>query len=365
MAANSIADPTAETVRTLPFADAVIEAIGEAMERDPKVLAMGVSVDDPLPTRGSNGLVERFGKSRVLGTPLSEDGMTGVAIGMAMAGFRPVQIHGRLDFTMLAMNQLVNVAAKVRGMYAGQAGGVPITVRATIGRSWGQGAQHSQGLQSLFAHVPGLRVVMPSTPADAKGALSWALSGSRDPVIFIDHRMLHKVTGPVRDSFTAGAANCAPADGWRKPVDGGDITIVALSYMVVEARRAVDILQKLGIAASLFDPLWIRPLPCLPAVAEDVRHSSRLLVVDCGWKSYGIGAELIAGVAERGVTLSKVSRLGFAETVCPTAKSLEELYYPNADTIAAKAYEMVTGESMPARDSNGTAPEISTFRGPF
>lgn len=349
--------------RTISFADAVLEAISEAMESNPAVIAMGVSVDDPAGTRGSTGLVEKFGKGRVIATPLSEDGMTGVAIGAAMGGMRPVQIHGRLDFTMLSMNQLVNVAAKIRGMYAGKVGGVPIVVRATIGRSWGQGAQHSQGLQSLFAHIPGLRVVMPSTPADAKGAMAWALRESQDPVIFIDHRMLHKMTGPVSPTVSPAGYGCGPGN-WRTPRFGKDLTIVAISYMMVEALRAAEILRRFGIGCSVFDPLWIRPLPCLSAVASDVSHTKRLLVVDCGWSTYGVGAEIVAGVAER-TPLEKVARMGFADTVCPTAKSLEELYYPNAETIVAKAFEMVTGAKMPEREKNGTAPEVDEFRGPF
>ena len=360
-----MADPTATTARVLSFADAVIEAISEAMERDPSVITMGVSVDDPLGTRGSTGLVEKFGKARVFGTPLSEDGMAGVAIGAAMAGMRPLQVHGRLDFALLSMNSLVNVGAKVRGMYGGAVGGVPITVRATIGRSWGQGAQHSQGLHSIFAHIPGLRVVMPSTPEDAKGAMLWALRESKDPVIFIDHRMLHKTTGLVP---AIPVAACDPENGWRRNTLGDDLTIVALSYMVVEARRAVDHLWTLGIACSLFDPMWIRPLPVMPAVREHVKKSGRLLVVDCGWPTYGFSAEVVAQVVEAsGGRLRMATRIGFAETVCPTAHNLEALYYPTAETIAAKAYEMVTGEPMPkvpGFEAAG-APEVAGFRGPF
>lgn len=345
--------------RSITYGSAIIEGIAEAMDADASVVVLGDSVADPKGTRGSTGLVERFGPSRVVGTPLSEDGITGAAIGMALAGLRPLQVHIRVDFAMLAMNQLVNIAAKVRGMYGGALGGVPLTVRLSIGRSWGQGAQHSQGLQSFFAHVPGLRVVMPSTPADAKGAMLWALRESKDPVVFIDHRMLHKLTGEITET------GCSPRY-WRQPVGHGeknDLTIVALSYMVVEAKRAVEILQKLGISASLFDPLWIRPLPCLGAVAADVARTKRLLVVDCGWPTFGVSAEIVAGVAER-VPLEKVARLGFAETVCPTAKSLEELYYPNAETIAAKAYEMVTGKKLDL-GASVRAPEVDEFRGPF
>lgn len=353
-------DSTAETVRSITFSDAVIEGISQAMELDPSVLAMGVSVDDPMGSRGANGLVEKFGKGRVVGMPLSEDASTGIAIGLALGGERPVQIHGRLDFMMLSMNQLVNVAAKIRGMYAGKIGGVPMVARATIGRSWGQGAQHSQGLGSLFAHIPGLRVVMPSTPADAKASMAWALTKSQDPVVFIDHRMLHKTVGLVPLEL----APRGPESGGRLRGTGSDITIVALSWMAIEAERAVRHLRTLGVSASLIDPLWLRPLLCMDDVAEDAARTRRLLVVDCGWTTYGFSAEVIAGVTERGIALRSARRMGFAETVCPTAKSLEALYYPTAETIAAEAYLTVTGKNMPKWETTRAA-EVTEFRGPF
>lgn len=347
-------------MKTISFSDAVLEAIAEAMEADPSVVMLGDSVADPVPTRGSTGLVERFGPERVIRTPVSEDSMTGAAIGMALAGMRPLQVHIRCDFAMLAMNQLVNIAAKVRGMYGNAVGGVPLTVRLTVGRSWGQGAQHSQGLQSLFAHIPGLRVVMPSTPGVAKGAMAWCLKHSQDPVIFIDHRMLWKIeetvpTGPLPD--------CAPGF-WRKTRDGSDLTIVAISHANVEVERACRHLQALGIDATVFDPVWIRPLRLVPELIESVKRTrGRLLVVDCGWPSFGVSAEIVAAVAESGA-VRQAARMGFAETTCPTSHALEALYYPNAATIAAKAFEMVTGKVMPAWEPE-SAPEVAAFRGPF
>lgn len=352
------------TDREITYGDAILEAITEAMEADPSILVLGDSVADPVGTRGSTGLVERFGPDRVIGTPLSEGGVTGAAIGMALAGRRPLQVHIRADFSMLAMDPLVNLAAKLRSMYGGVLGGCPLTVRLSVGRSWGQGAQHSQALQSFFAHVPGLRVVMPSTPSDAKGAMLWALRESKDPVIYIDHRMLAKTAGQVSVLYS-NAIGCSPVDGWRLHSTGTDLTIVAYSHMALEARRAVDLLEKEhGIRCELFDPLWLRPLPCLPAVAESVATTGRLLVVDCGWTTCGIGAEIVAGVAERVPIANPVGRMGFADTPCPTSHALEAIYYPTAATIAAKAHEMVTGKKLPAQP-NGAGPEVATFKGPF
>src|SRR5215472_5531137 len=161
--------------RTLSYVDAIREATDQGMERDEAVLVFGLDVDDPKAIQGTTrGLLEKYGSGRVFGTPLSEDAMTGAAVGMALAGLRPIHVHIRMDFLMLAMNQLVNVAAKSRYMYGGQVA-VPLVVRSVIGRSWGQGAQHSQGLHALFAHIPGLKVVAPTTPYDAKGCLIQAV----------------------------------------------------------------------------------------------------------------------------------------------------------------------------------------------
>src|SRR3954463_2279616 len=182
--------------RALSYVEAVREATDQEMARDGSVVVFGLDVDDPKAIQGTTrGLVEKYGAERVFGTPLSEDAMTGTAVGMALAGLRPIHVHIRMDFLMLAMNQLVNVAAKSRYMYGAQVS-VPLVVRAMIGKSWGQGAQHSQGLHSFFMHVPGLKVVAPATPHDAKGCLLSAIRDD-DPVLFVEHRMSHFQTGPV------------------------------------------------------------------------------------------------------------------------------------------------------------------------
>src|SRR5438270_1240007 len=185
-----------DSERLLSYVDAVREATDQEMARDDAVVVFGLDVDDPKAIQGTmRGLAEKYGPERVFGTPLSEDAMTGIAIGLALAGLRPIHVHIRMDFLMLAMNQLVNVAAKARYMYGGQVH-LPHVVRAMIGKSWGQGAQHSQGLHSFFMHVPGLKVVAPATPFDAKGCLAAAIRDD-DPVLFVEHRLLHSQTGPV------------------------------------------------------------------------------------------------------------------------------------------------------------------------
>src|SRR5437868_13616135 len=192
------------TDRTLSFVDAVREAADLEMARDPSVIVFGLDVDDPKAIQGTTrGLQEKYGPGRVFGTPLSEDAMTGAAIGMALAGLRPIHVHIRMDFLMLAMNQLVNVAAKSRYMFGGRVS-LPLVVRTMIGKSWGQGAQHSQGLYSFFMHVPGLKVAAPATPFDAKGCLVAAIRDN-DPVMYVEHRILHFQKGPVPEPLYAVA----------------------------------------------------------------------------------------------------------------------------------------------------------------
>src|SRR4051812_25663035 len=226
-AAKTAPRGVATSARTRTFVEAIREATELEMARDENVVCYGLDVDDPKAIQGTlTGLPQKFGPERVFGTPLSEDAMTGAAIGMALAGLRPIHVHIRNDFLMLAMNQLVNVAAKSHYMYGG-AVHVPLVVRSMIGKSWGQGAQHSQGLYSFFMHVPGLKVVAPTTPHDAKGCL---LAAVRDdnPVLYLEHRLLHFQQGPVPE----GQYTVEPGKA-RVTAAGDDVTLVGISYMQV------------------------------------------------------------------------------------------------------------------------------------
>lgn len=322
--------------RILSYVDAVREATDQEMSRDPSVIVFGLDVDDPKAVQGTTkGLLEKHGPARVFGTPLSEDAMTGAAIGMALAGLRPIHVHIRMDFLMLAMNQLVNVAAKCHSMYGGKVH-VPMVVRSMIGKSWGQGAQHSQGLHSFFMHVPGLKVVAPTTPHDAKGCLLAAIRDD-NPVMYVEHRLLHFQNGPVPEN----AYVVSPGKS-RVTATGSDVTIVGISYMQIECLRARSYLEDIGISAEVIDPIWLSPLDC-ETICRSVEKTGRLLVVDNGWVCCGAGTEIMAQVMERlqGIRDIRVKRLGFAPVTCPTAPALEELYYPNARTIATAARNLV------------------------
>jgi pyruvate/2-oxoglutarate/acetoin dehydrogenase E1 component len=340
--------------------EAVREASDQEMARDPAVLVFGLDVDDPKAIQGTTrGLLEKYGPERVFGTPLSEDAMTGAAIGMALAGLRPIHIHIRMDFLMLAMNQLVNVAAKSRYMYGGRVA-LPLVVRAMIGKSWGQGAQHSQGLHSFFMHVPGLKVVAPATPYDAKGCLSAAVRED-NPVLYVEHRLLHFQKGPVP------AANYLVAPGKaRVTVPGEDITLVGISYMQVECLRARRYLEEVGIRAEVIDPIWLSPLD-IDTIGASVERTGRLLVVDTGWLCCGASAEIVACVAERlqGTRDLALKRLGFAPVTCPTTPALETLFYPNDRTIAAAARDLVEGTATGWLPEERADLQSIEFKGPF
>lgn len=347
-------------VRTLSYVEAVREAADQEMARDSSVIVFGLDVDDPKAIQGTTrALVEKYGPERVFGTPLSEDAMTGAAVGMALAGLRPIHVHIRMDFLMLAMNQLVNVAAKSRYMYGGEVH-LPMVVRAMIGKSWGQGAQHSQGLHSFFMHVPGLKVVAPSTPHDAKGCLIAAVRDD-DPVVYVEHRLLHFTNGPVPEQ----PYEVRPGKA-RVTAKGDDVTIVGISWMQMEALKARHYLADVGIKAEVIDPIWLSPLD-IDTIRESVERTGRLLVVDTAWTNCGAGAEIVARVAEelQGVRDLRLKRMGFAPVTCPTTPVLEELFYPDARTIAAAARDLVEERQI------GWLPEPRAdlkqieFKGPF
>lgn len=346
-------------MRKLSYAEAIREACDQEMDRDTSVIVFGLDVDDPKAILGTTkGLLEKYGPQRVFGTPLSEDAMTGAAIGMALAGLRPIHVHIRMDFMMLAMNQLINVAAKSSYMYGGHVH-LPFVVRAIIGKSWGQGAQHSQGLYSLFMNVPGLKIVAPTTPYDAKGCLIQAIRDN-NPVIFVEQRLLHYQKGFVpKKTYTVlpGKAKIA--------VKGDDITLVGISYMQIECLRAQQYLQDVGIHAEVIDPVWLSPLD-IDTIIRSVRKTGNLIVIDNGWTTCGAGAEIVAQVLEQlqGKKEIKVHRMGFAHTTCPPAPNLEDLYYPNGRTIAKAAHDLLKGDSAWLPDERTDLQEIE-FKGPF
>lgn len=345
--------------RSLTYAEALHEGLYQEMDRDPSIFVYGQGVDDAKGMYGTTIDIHKdFGADRCFDTPLSEDAMTGVGIGAAIAGMRPIHVHQRMDFLLLCMNQLVNMAAKMSYMTEG-AVSVPLVVRGIIGRSWGQGAQHSQALHSFFMHIPGLKVFAPTTPYDAKGCLINAIR-DQNPVVFMEHRMLYGNSGIVPE-----AAYEVPFGSARVLSEGADITIVGISHMVVEVLRAKQLLAQVGISADIIDPVSLAPLD-IDTIAASVSKTGRLMVVDTSWVNCGAGSEIISQVVERlqGARDLRVKRVGYQPTPCPTTRPLEEVFYPTARTIATDAYKLV-GKSGEWHPEAVEATEITEFRGPF
>jgi pyruvate dehydrogenase E1 component beta subunit len=354
-----MSSPT-DSNRVLSYVDALLEAVEQEMTRDPNVFVMGLDVDDHKAILGSTrGLVERFGSERVFTTPLSEDAMTGMAIGAAMAGMRPIHVHIRMDFLMLCMNQLVNIAAKSHYMYGGTVK-VPMVVRTMIGKSWGQGAQHSQGLYSMLMHVPGIKVVAPSNAHDAKGCLVAAIRDN-NPVLFVEHRLLYFTECNVpEDDYVVEFGKA------RVCHEGTDITLVGISNMLVECIRSAELLAEVGISAEVIDPISLVPLD-INTILESAKRTKKLLVVDNAWTNCGASAEILARVAEQAGAQVEVARMGFAPTTCPTTPWLEKDFYPNPATIAGRVHGMVKPDEPlwePAPEQAELAYQTQ-FRGPF
>lgn len=348
--------------RLLRYVDALREAVAQEMRRDGDVFVFGLDVDDHKSIQGSTaGLLAEFGPERVFTTPLSEDAMTGVAIGAAMAGMRPIHVHIRMDFLLLCMNQLVNIAAKARAMYGGSVK-VPLVVRSMVGKSWGQGAQHSQGLHSMFMHVPGLKVVAPSNAHDVKGCMIAAIRDD-NPVIFMEHRLLYPTEAYVPETpyeLLPGKA--------RVVAPGDDVTLVGVSNMVLECLRARELLTEIGIGAEVIDPIWLAPLD-IDTIVESARRTRRLVVADNGWTACGAGAEIVAAVLERvgqegGIA---VKRVGFAATACPPSPVLEAAFYPNPGTVASAVHALVrpTAPAWTPDPERTKLAHQAQFRGPF
>ncbi len=349
-------------MRLLSYVDALKEGVAQEMERDPNVFLFGLDVDDHKAIQGSTrGLLEQFGPERIFTTPLSEDAMTGVAIGAAMAGMRPIHVHIRMDFLLLCMNQLVNIAAKSHYMYGGAAQ-VPMVVRSMIGKSWGQGAQHSQALHAMFMHVPGLKVVAPATAYHAKGCMIEAIRDN-NPVIFMEHRLLYFTDADVpEERYTV------PFGKAQICTQGDDISVVGISNMVMEALRAQELLTEVDVAAEVIDPVSLVPLD-METILASARRTGRLLVVDNGWTSCGASAEIMSRVSEALLPGESIHmrRIGFAPTTCPTSPWLEDEFYPNPITIAQAAYGMVKPDGAPweVNPEHAKLAYQVKFQGPF
>jgi len=318
--------------RELTFAQAIREALSEEMRRDPHVCILGEDVAEAgTPFKVLSGLVEEFGAYRVLDTPISEAGFTGIAVGAAMTGLRPIVDIMFGDFITLTMDQMVNQAAKVHYMSGGK-WKVPMVMRTTLGATRRSAAQHSQSLHAWFSHVPGLKVVLPSTPYDAKGLLKTAIR-DENPVVFFEDKMMYKLKGMVpAEEYTIpfGVADVKRA--------GDDITIVATSSMVQVALGAAELLEKSGISAEVIDPRTTWPLD-EKTLIESAKKTSRVIVVDEGYGRYGVTAEIASVIAEGAFydLDAPVKRMGAMHVPIPFSPPLEDLTVPTEKSVAGAA----------------------------
>ena len=323
-----------EEGRVLSYMDALHEALSLALELDPKVLILGQGVNDPKGMFGvTTGLHEKFGKDRVFDTPLSEEGMTGICTGASMNGLRPVYMHNRPDFLLLAFNQIVGHASKIHYMDNGETN-VPLVIWSAIGRGWGSGSQHSQAIQGLLLGVPGLKIVMPSTPHDAKGLMLSAIADN-NPVLIFEHRWSMRNKGVVPE----GAYKISLGKGiYRRK--GNDLTIVGTSHILALAIKAVDELE--GITADVIDLRTIKPLD-EKIIIDSLQKTGRILIVDTGWEIGGVCAEIGCMVAEKGFSFLKgpVRRLGLSDIPSPAGFTLEQYYYPDVKKITHVIKDMV------------------------
>jgi len=349
--------------RTLTYAQAINEAMDQAMTIDENVICYGLGVDDPKRIFSTTaGLKEKFGPQRVFDMPTSENAMTGVAIGASLNGIRPVITHQRLDFFLLAVDQLVNNAAKWHYMFGGNLS-VPITIRLLIGRGWGQGPTHSQSLQSWFAHIPGLKVVMPSTAQDAKGLLLSSIFDD-NPVIFIEHRWLHNLEGEVPEGDFR-----IPIGKAQKLRTGNDISIISLSYMTIEALHAIEVLGKHGISCDLVDLRSVNPIDW-EMVINSVRKTGRVLALDTAAGTCSVASEIIARVSMECFSNLKQSpeRLALPDCPIPTSLALTETFYNRAEDIVKLVGKMLGKELKVDFEKQRKFPHDvpgDWFKGPF
>jgi pyruvate dehydrogenase E1 component beta subunit len=323
---------TAVRTATMSVREALRLALREELEHDERVVLLGEEIGLFQGSyRVTEGLLEEFGEERVRDTPISEEGFVGAAIGAAMAGGRPVVEVMTVNFSLLAMDQIVNNAAKIRYMFGGEAG-CPLVIRTPGGGGSQLTAQHSQSFDAWFAHVPGLKVLAPATPADAKGLLKAAIRDD-DPVLFLESFPLYNTKGEVAEDADA----VEPIGRARVAREGTDITIVAHSYAVVRALRAADQLaEQRGLAAEVIDLRSLRPLD-FDTVAASVAKTNRALCVEEGWATYGVTAELAARIVAGCFDDldAPVLRVGASEVPLPYAKNLERAALPSDEKIAA------------------------------
>jgi acetoin:2,6-dichlorophenolindophenol oxidoreductase subunit beta len=315
--------------RKLSYALAINEAITQMMALNKEVFVIGQGLKSPWYVgKTAYRLIERFGERRVIDTPVSENAITGAAVGAAIAGMRAIVVHPRIDFMVYALDPIINEAANWSYMFGGKSF-VPVVFWGIINRGGEQGAQHSQSLHALFSHIPGLKVVMPSNPYDAKGLMTSAIKDN-NPVVFIDDRWLYGIEADVPKSIYS-----IPIGKGAVRTRGKDITIVASSYMVIESIKSALELKKEGISAEIIDIRTMKPLD-EDLICSSAKKTGKVVIADGGWRSFGASAEIAALISEKAYNALKapVARVTLPDIPAPSSSTLEKAYYPGALDIS-------------------------------
>lgn len=350
--------------RNISVVNAINEAINLSMKKDKNLICYGLGTTDPKGIFGTTlNLEKKYGKKRVFDTPASENALTGIGIGAALEGTRVLLSSQRADFFLLAMDQLVNGAAKWRYMFGGNHK-VPITIRLIVGRGWGQGPTHSQNFHSWFSNVPGLKVVMPTSPHDHKGLLISSIFDD-NPVIFIEQRWIHNTIGPVKKNFFK-----VPIGKAKLIKKGGDITIVSMSYLTHEAIKASHHLKKIGIDCEIVDLRSLSPIDYL-TIEKSVNKTKRIIVLDPSHKTCSYGGEIISTISQKiYVKLkSNPALMSFPDFPMPTSRIFNKLYYFGYKEIYENIVKNIFGKKLKINlqkkiNSYDDVPD-KNFNGPF
>ena len=314
--------------RIISVSEAIFEATDQYLKKSKNFLVIGEGVNDPKGIFGTTlGLSKKYGQDRVIESPISENGITGISIGLSLTGFKVLLVHQRAEFALLSIEQIFNNAAKSLYVTNGKHN-IPIVIRLIIGRGWGQGPAHSQSLETIFSYIPGLKVIIPSDPYDAKGMLVSSIIDP-NPVIMLEHRWIHNLRGHVPKKLYSSAI-----DSQRIFSRGNDLTIVANSYNIYECLLCSEILKKFDINLEIVDLRVLRPLN-LDVIIKSIRKTGKLIIIETGHKLFGIGAEIISSIYEKYHSLLKIppSRIGLPESPTPSSRSLSGIYYPNSISI--------------------------------
>ena len=356
-----------ERTDVLSYRNSLFYSMKAGLKDNSNAIIIGQGVDDHKGIFGTTqDLHQVFGADRVFDTPLMEEGVAGITLGASLNGLYPIQTHIRADFMLLSANQIINLIAKYRYMFGGRFQ-VPMLIRTVVGRSWGQGAQHSQSLQSLFAHIPGLTVIAPSEPQSILETYPYLINNYPGPVISFEHRLMYDLSFDM-DWDKVDEAKMPLTS--RKVREGKDVTIVATSIMVLEAQRAAQHLKELaGIDCEIID-LHCISHPDEQMIIDSVKKTGRLVVGDTSWVPYGVGAEICRIVCQSApeALRAPVVTLGMAQAPCPTAKALEDIYYPNLHDLVDEVARLVTGcddHGVPLPDEKSMADVYKRFKGPF